>query len=315
MFKIPTKLVLPLPEFLTREYLQSGITLEDLVTHDDFLKYMVSCDQLVTTCDEAPFYLEIFGTLMLEEKFLVPTKRHFAATILRGQNLCVAADRLEKGLDACGAISGPNEALPNVFVAYEFMTVVREFASFTAQKQFNGKVLRRIEQKCEVLHQLAIFAFLMAIKVQLGFDPPDSWQRAVVRGETVMVPPDQEAITRKERRKQIAKLWPSSGLHRKSGEAWTLWNSCNILGKANIILSWYWDGENSGWAEDKANLRDSMKLIRTYLEMKNTSNYGSGFWFTVYDALASYPEPDDDIEQLRLLVQQEYHDAIRRQEM
>lgn len=312
MFSVPTRLPLPLPDFLTREYVER-VTPEEIFAHEEFVRFMSACDELVTTSDESSLYLDMFAILMGEEKCLAPTDRNFAAAAKRGKNLPVAAERLERGLELCMASRGPNEALPNLFAAYQFTACVRGFARSALERLFaNGQLTMAVTHRCESFQQLAVMTFLLAVKVQLGIDPPASWPRIEVedvdrRAKAPAGEPEPDHHSEETATATSPGVSPEAS---KGKKGWTLWTSTNLLGKANIVLSWYWDGDTDGDADEHW-LRDAMKVVRMLIEGKNTAKIRSDQWFAAYDALASFPEPDQELSNLRRLVEEKYDAAVK----
>jgi hypothetical protein len=47
------------------------------------------------------------------------------------------------------------------------------------------------------------------------------------------------------------------------------------------------------------------------IEGKNTAKIRSDQWFAAYDALASFPEPDQELSNLRRLVEEKYDAAVK----
>jgi hypothetical protein len=157
--------------------------------------------------------------------------------------------------------------------------------------------------------------------VQLALDAPEvSQQDPVTDGTTTAgaaqheQSPDQPNPPLQSTREQESAQpleFSFDLIRQRSG--WTIWNSTNLLGKANIILSWYWDGDSDGEEEDCRSLKDGMKVVRALLAGKSTSKFRSHEWFCLYDALARYPEPDEELERLRIEVEQKYEEAVRRE--
>ena len=284
--------------------------MQELFTREGFVEYMVACDELVATSDDAQFYLDLFSILMVEERFLPPTDRHFSASVERAKHMRLTIDGIEKGIGLTMAVSGPNEALPNVFVAYEFLTCVCGFARHAAGKAARrDSQRRRVEKRCQDVRQLAILTFLLAIKVQLGLESPDCWQRPVQdaapepsaqAGSEIEAPSPAAAASEPAEPSPTDSTDATDTPHMKLVEAaetvepgslrpprdcakeragWTIWNSTNLLGKANMILAWDRDGETDSWEADKHWLRDGMKVVRRLIEDKDTSKFSSGEWF------------------------------------
>jgi hypothetical protein len=237
--RIPTKLILPLPEFLTAEYLRS-VTLKELVECKEFMEYMNKCDELVTTSDDVESYVDQFSILVADGKFMPPTDRDFATALSAAKQVPITPATLERGVELCIRLTGPNDAIPNAFASYEFLTTVRKAVRHAAEQigRRGAKVTDRFHRLCWALDRFTLVTFVIAVKVELGIEPPDSWQQPIKPDPGVDVGPAKTAAIAHAEDQPREWLTPAQIRQR---EGWSIWISTNLLGKANILLSWYWD--------------------------------------------------------------------------
>jgi hypothetical protein len=309
MFDTLNQLMASMPPSLNRGVFESGWVPAKIVARDDFRNVMADHDRVVAASNKRLFYLGMFVVLLEEGRLELPTINTLGAIIQRGQRLSPSPDVLADGLEFCTTIGGPSKALPTAVMAHDFLTSIERFATDAARRLSTGDQRRVIGDHLGVVRKLSVVAMVEAIRLKLGLVTPDEWKLPALTPS-----PFNQVLTPEQVRSHVSSLWNKP--RRDSGdndEGWTIWNSTNILGKANMIVCWYFDGDTSGWAEDMANLRDGMKLVRAFLRGRDTTRFGSADWFAVYDAIASFPEPDDEISLLRELVRQQYDLAVRRE--
>src|SRR5262245_49567151 len=110
---------------------------------------MRKCDDLVNVGDNVESYVNQFSILMASGKFMLPSNPDFAITLGAAHQIAVTPEMLERGLELCVRLSGPNDVIPNAFASYEFLTSVRKAARHAA-----GEISRRGAVVTDRFHRL-----------------------------------------------------------------------------------------------------------------------------------------------------------------
>ena len=82
-----------------------------------------------------------------------------------------------------------------------------------------------------------------------------------------------------------------------SGATWSLMDSTTLEGKLGIIIAWYYDGNFEDVPTDRAMVSRLLRCARSYLD-GHIERLTTEELLRLHDALASYPGPDADLDQV-----------------
>ncbi|MFT3685013.1 MAG: hypothetical protein QM783_08830 [Phycisphaerales bacterium] len=161
---------MPIP-FTREEW--GGIRMTDLPDHAKFMEFHSACVDDIHKSGRVSGYVKMFTMVTHIGRFPEFDKRSYGRFLKEAEGQPLTATRLERALDVVLAVSGPEEALPSAVSAFEFATIVSDFAGYVVEQQFKGH--KRLEELVEHIGAFAMMAFIVAVNVEFGLADRKSW--------------------------------------------------------------------------------------------------------------------------------------------
>lgn len=163
------RLAIPVP-FSKEEW--SGRTVSDITADDRFVQYFSDSINEIHASGRDRGYIDMFTMITHIERFPEFDRSSYGKFLDEARSQALSARKLEKALEIVLGVSGPNAALPTAVSAFEFLSVVGQFADFMRDRLRAGP---RVEELIQNVQALAMLAFFVAINTEFGFTDGDSW--------------------------------------------------------------------------------------------------------------------------------------------